>query len=183
MSNKERFWESAYSGAGAGRPFEKRRSGHLAGRRAGPRNKKTLAAALLAGESGALTKRAVELALAGDPWTFSPRALSRGGRCGSASNAFWRPAASGRSSLNCRRPKVRADIAPAMKAVTSALAADAITPGEAATIAAVFDTFVRAIETSDLERCLKIVEADLPECPRGVPKMFDTGLVGNSIGS
>jgi len=74
-----------------------------------------------------------------------------------------------------------ADIAPAMKAVTSALAAGTITPGEAATIAAVVDTFVRAIEATDFERRLKIVEADLPECPGGVPKMFDTGLVGNSI--
>ena len=58
-----------------------------------------------------------------------------------------------------------ADIGPAMKAVTSALAAGAITPGEAATIAAVVDTFVRAIETSDFERRLRIVEADLPEHP------------------
>jgi hypothetical protein len=53
-----------------------------------------------------------------------------------------------------------ADIAPAMKAVTSALAAGQITPGEAATIAAVVDTFVRAIETSDFERRLRMVEAD-----------------------
>ena len=42
-----------------------------------------------------------------------------------------------------------ADIAAAIKAVTSALAEGAITPGEAATIAAVVDTVVRAIETSD----------------------------------
>jgi hypothetical protein len=35
-----------------------------------------------------------------------------------------------------------------------------ITPGEAATIAAVVDTFVRAIETSDFERRLRLVEAD-----------------------
>ena len=51
-----------------GRPFEKGRSGNPAGRRPGSRNKATLAAAaLLAGESEALTRRAVELALAGDP--------------------------------------------------------------------------------------------------------------------
>jgi hypothetical protein len=55
------------------------------------------------------------------------------------------------------------DIGPAMKAVTSALAAGAITPGEAATIAAVVDTFVRAIETSDFDGRLKIVEANLVE--------------------
>jgi hypothetical protein len=53
-----------------------------------------------------------------------------------------------------------ADIAAAMKAVTSALADGAITPGEAATIAAVVDTFVRAIETSDFDRRLQIMEDD-----------------------
>src|SRR5271167_12749 len=51
-----------------GRPFEKGRSGNPAGRRPGSRNKATLAAvALLAGEAEALTRTAVELALAGDP--------------------------------------------------------------------------------------------------------------------
>ena len=55
------------------------------------------------------------------------------------------------------------DIAAAMKAVTSALADGAITPGEAATIAAVVDTFVRAIETSDFDRRLqKLEKEDLP---------------------
>ena len=50
-----------------GRPFEKGRSGHPAGRRAGSRNRATLAAAaLLEGESEALTRKAVELALVGD---------------------------------------------------------------------------------------------------------------------
>jgi len=51
-----------------GRPFENGRSGNPAGRRTGSRNKATLAAAaLLAGESEALTGKAVELALVGDP--------------------------------------------------------------------------------------------------------------------
>src|SRR5271163_1830995 len=51
-----------------GRPFEKGRSGNPRGRRYGSRNKATLAAAvLLEGESEALTRKAVELALAGDP--------------------------------------------------------------------------------------------------------------------
>jgi hypothetical protein len=49
-------------------PFEKVRSGNPAGRRRGSRNRATLAAAvLLEGESEALTHKAVELALAGDP--------------------------------------------------------------------------------------------------------------------
>jgi len=43
--------------------------------------------------------------------------------------------------------------------VTSALAGGAITPGEAATMAPVVDTFVRAIGTSGFERRLQLVEA------------------------
>ena len=51
-----------------GRPFERGRSGNPAGRQAGSLNKTTVAAAaLLAGESEALTRKAVELALVGDP--------------------------------------------------------------------------------------------------------------------
>ena len=45
-----------------------------------------------------------------------------------------------------------------MKAATSASAGGAIIPGEAATIAAVVDAFVRAIETSDFDRRLQLVE-------------------------
>ena len=51
-----------------GRPFEKGRSGNPLGRRVGCRNKTTIAAAaLLAGEAEALTRKAVELTLVGDP--------------------------------------------------------------------------------------------------------------------
>ena len=71
-----------------------------------------------------------------------------------------------------------ADIASAMKAVTSALAAGVITPGEAERIAAVVDTFVRAIETSDFERRLKIVEDEYAAQPAHVPGMFGIGPGG-----
>ena len=67
-----------------GRPFEKGRSGNPTGRRLGSRNKATLAAAaLLAGESEALTRTAVELAqkvadmFADDPDAF-PEDIARG---------------------------------------------------------------------------------------------------------
>ena len=51
-----------------GRPFEQGRSGNPLGRRVGCWNKTTIAAAsLLAGEAEALTRKAVELALVGDP--------------------------------------------------------------------------------------------------------------------
>jgi hypothetical protein len=51
-----------------GRPFVKGQSGNPAGRRPGCRNRATLAAEqLLDGEAEALVRKAVELALAGDP--------------------------------------------------------------------------------------------------------------------
>ncbi len=154
-----------------GRPFEKGRSGNPAGRRAGSRNNKTLAAAvLLAGEAEALTRRAVELALAGDPTAMRlciERILPP---CRERSIRFALPSI-----------ESAADIAPAMKAVTSELAAGVITPGEAATIAAVVDTFVRAIETSDFERRLKIVEAEFSANPPDAPDTFAAGLGWNSI--
>jgi hypothetical protein len=134
-----------------GRPFESGRSGNPAGRRTGSRNKTTeAAAALLAGdESEALTRRAVELALGGDPTAMRlciERVL---------------PACRERAVKFALPPiESAADIAAAMKAVTSALADGAITPGEAATIAAVVDTFVRAIEASDFDRRLQLMEDD-----------------------
>ena len=131
-----------------GRPFERGRSGNPAGRRTGSRNVITeAAAALLVGESEALTRKAVELALSGDP-TAMRLCLER-----------ILPACRERT-VNFALPPIEsaADIAAAMKAVTSALADGAITPGEAATIAAVVDTFVRAIETSDFDRRLQLLE-------------------------
>ena len=133
-----------------GRPFEKGRSGNPLGRRVGCRNKTTIAAAaFLAGESEALTRKAVELALVGDPTALRlciERVLPQ---CRERAVKFALPPI-----------ESAADIAAAMKAVTSALAGGLISPGEAATIAAVVDTFVRAIETSDFERRLRLVEAD-----------------------
>ena len=117
-----------------GRPFEKGRSGNPLGRRVGCRNKTTIAAAaLLAGEAEAL-RLCIERVL--------PQCRERAAK-------FALPPI-----------ESAADIAPAMKAVTSALAGGLITPAEAATIAAVVDTFVQAIETSDFDRRLKIMEAD-----------------------
>jgi hypothetical protein len=135
-------------GSARGRPFEKGRSGNPAGRRTGSHNKATLAAAaLLAGESEALTRRAVELALQGDP-TAMRLCLER----------IMPPCRERTVKFALPPIESAADIATAMKAVTSALAGGAITPGEAGTIAAVVDTFVRAIETSDFDRRLQQLE-------------------------
>ena len=68
-------------------------------------------------------------------------------------------------TVNFVQPPIKSasDIAAAMKAVTSALAAGAITPGEAERIAPVVDTFVRAIETSDFDRRLQLAEASVAQ--------------------
>jgi hypothetical protein len=130
------------------RPFEKDRSGNPPA--AGPvRNKRTLAAStLLAGESEALTRKAVELALVGDP-TAMRLCLER----------ILPPCREGRVEFAPPPIESAADVAAAMKAFTSALVGGMVTLGEAATIAAVVDTFVRAIETSDFDRRLQLVEA------------------------
>ena len=121
-----------------GRPFEKGRSGNPAGRRPGSRNKATLAAAaLLAGESEALTRTAVDLALAGDPTAMRlciERILPP---CRERAVKFILPPIESAD-----------DISGAMQAATAALAKGDITPGEAATIAAVVETFARAIDTT-----------------------------------
>ncbi len=136
-------------GATRGQPFAKGRSGNPGGRRPGCRNRASLAAeALLDGEVEALTRRAVELAIAGDP-TALKLCLER--------------------ILAPRRERVvrfslppidsAADIARAMGAVAAAVAAGALTPGEAGALAQIVDTFVRAIETSDFDRRLQLLEA------------------------
>ena len=76
-----------------GRPFAKGQSGNPAGRRRGSKNRRTLAAReLLDGEAGALTRKAVDMAMSGDATTS-----------GSVSNASWRRAASRRCGSTCRR--------------------------------------------------------------------------------
>lgn len=133
-----------------GRPFARGRSGNPEGRPAGARNRKTLAAAiLLEGEAEALTRKAVELALAGDPTAMRLCVERILPPCRERAIKFALPSI-----------ESAADIAPAMKAVTAALADGIITPGEAEAIARIVDTFVRAIETSDFERRLQAVEGD-----------------------
>jgi hypothetical protein len=126
-----------------GRRFQPGQSGNPAGRRRASRNKATLAAAaLLDGEALGLTRRAVEAALAGDMLAMKlclERVLPR---CQERPVAFSLPslAAVGNGDIDEPSPQ---NVARAMNAVTTALACGEITPGEAATIAGVYETFVR----------------------------------------
>ncbi len=62
-----------------GLPFVKGRSGNPSGLQFGMRNEATMAALeLLTDGAEALTRKAVEAAFAGDPWSFSSRACPAG---------------------------------------------------------------------------------------------------------
>jgi len=131
-----------------GRPFEKGRSGNPGGRRRGCRNRATLAAtALLEGEAEALTRKAVEMALDGDPTAMRlcmERVLAP---CRERTVEFNLPPIEGTRNEATSGPSPR-EVAWTMDAVTAALAQGELTPGEAEKIAGVVDTFVRAIETT-----------------------------------
>jgi len=128
--------------------FRSGQSGNPAGRPPGSRNKATEAAELLLdGEAEALTRKAIDLALDGDPSALRlciVRII---------------PPRRGRP-VNFGLPAVRgaADLAAAMAAITTAAGQGAITPGEAAELARVVEIFVRAVETSDFERRLRQLE-------------------------
>ena len=125
---------------GPGRPFERGRSGNPAGRPPGARNKATLAAE-------ALSRKAVELAL--------------GGSEGALRLCLDRIIAPRRERpIQLAVPPIRSasDIAAAMGAIVKAAAQGTITPDEAFKLSQMVDTFVRAIDTSDFDKRLQILE-------------------------
>ena len=125
---------------GPGRRFEKGRSGNPAGRPPGARNKATLAAE-------ALSRKAVELAL--------------GGSEGALRLCLDRIIAPRRERpIQLAVPPIRSasDIAAAMGAIVKAAAQGTITADEAFKLSHMVDTFVRAIDTSDFDRRLQILE-------------------------
>jgi hypothetical protein len=120
--------------------FQKGQSGNPRGRPAGSRNNATLACeALLEGQAEALTQKAVDMALAGDPVALRI-CLER--ICPVRKDRAVRfplpPITSARDA---------ADIA---AAVAEAVAAGHLTPSEAAEIGKVIDTYVRAYQTAEL---------------------------------
>ncbi len=133
-----------------GRPFAKGQSGNPTGRPRGSRNRKTLAAReLLDGESGALTRKAIEMAMSGDASTMRL--------------CLERIVAPRRDpEVRFDLPPIRdaGDIAGAMAAVMRALARGDITPAEAGEIGRLVETFMRAIECTDFERRLRTIEAN-----------------------
>src|SRR5215471_5607706 len=128
-------------GRGRGRPFRKGQSGNPAGRPRGSTNRATRAAELLLdGEAAALTRKAVEMALAGDQAalrlclerTVAPRR---------------------ERSVELALPPIRSatDILSAIKVVTGAVGRGAITPSEGVALSNMIETFLRASTRATLK--------------------------------
>jgi hypothetical protein len=138
-----------------GRPFEKGCSGSPAGRPRGSRNRSTLAAqALLEGEAEALTRKAVELALGGDPAALR-LCLDR----------VIAPHRERLVAFALPRMREPADLAAAMEAMYAAVAQGVLAPAEAAELAKVVDTFAKAIEMRDFDSRLTALEKEYGEEP------------------
>lgn len=139
-------------GRGPGRPFAKGQSGNPAGRPLGSRNAATqLAEALLDGEAEALMRKLVERALEGDPAMLKlavERIVPRRART--------HPVA---------LPEINAaaDLAPAMGAIARAAADGAITPFDAAELARMVETALRAIEIGEFDRRLAALERQVED--------------------
>jgi Family of unknown function (DUF5681) len=126
--------------------FRRGVSGNPAGRPPGPVNGATRAAALfLDGEAEALTRKAVELALAGDPVALRlclDRILgARRGRPVDLAGALAVP-----PLANAR------DLAGAMGSIGAAATQGAITPDEAVALSQMVESFSRTLEAAHVER-------------------------------
>jgi len=125
-----------------------------AGRTPGSRNKATESAEiLLEGEAEALTRKAVDLALKGDPMALRlcvDRLI---------------PPRRGRRVQLANVPSVGsvAELSPTMAAITTAATSGEITPSEAAELARVVEIYARAVEVTDFDRRLRQLEQQYAE--------------------
>jgi hypothetical protein len=132
----------------AGR-FAKGRSGNLAGKPRGARDRATLAAeALLGDEANALTRKAIELALNGDVQAIRiclDRIL---------------PTRRGRP-VHVPLPEIKAasDVTTALSAVLGAISRGELTTDEASGIAAVVEATRKSIELAEIEARIAKLEA------------------------
>jgi hypothetical protein len=125
-----------------GRPFRPGQSGNPAGRPKGARNRATVAAeALLEGEAEALTRKAIELALAGDVLALR-LCLER-----IVPPRKERPIALPLPAINSG-----SDVPDAIATVLAAVGEGSVTPGEACTMMALIDAQRRALEAEAVEK-------------------------------
>jgi Family of unknown function (DUF5681) len=128
--------------------FQPGQSGNPAGKAKGTRHRATmLAEALFDGQAEALVRKAIEMALAGDP-TAMRLALER--LCPPRRE---RP-------VNLAMPSIKAagDLIVAASVLTEATAAGDITPGEAASLSMLVGNVAKAVETFELAERLSRLE-------------------------
>jgi hypothetical protein len=131
-----------------GKPFMKGASGNPNGRPKGSRNATTLALeSLLDGEAEALTRKAVEMGLAGDI-TALRLCLDR----------ILPPRKDRPVTFTLPEIKSAQDAASVVSAVLTAVAAGELTPTDAAEIGKLIDSYVRAFETAELAERLERLE-------------------------
>lgn len=132
--------------------FKPGQSGNPAGRPKGARHKVTLAIeAILEGEAEALTRKAVELAQAGDI-TALRLCMDR-----LAPIRRDRPV-----TFDLPRIETADDLPKATRAIMEAVAAGELTPSEAAELGKLVDAHAKAIEVTDLHRRLAALEGNRP---------------------
>src|SRR5579859_3886440 len=128
--------------------FAKGQSGNPAGRPQGSRNATTLALeTLLDGQARALTQKAIDLALAGD-LTALRICLDR----------ILPPRKDRPVTFSFPVITSISEAANTMSAVLTAVAAGEITPAEAAEISKLVDTYVKAVEATDLSERIEKLE-------------------------
>jgi hypothetical protein len=133
-----------------GRPFKKGQSGNPSGKRKGTRSAITLAAeAMLDGEGKALTRKAIDMALAGDT-TALRLCLER----------LLPPRKDRPVRLTLPPIKTAADAAGAMAAIVDAVGRGEITAAEGREVGSIVEIFVRALEAGDFERRLAALEEE-----------------------
>jgi Family of unknown function (DUF5681) len=136
------------AGKQRGRSFKLGQSGNPAGRPRGARNKTTLAIeALLDGEAETITRKAIDLAKAGDISALR-LCLDR-----IAPPRKDRPVLFDLPSI-----KSAADGAQASAALVAAVASGELTPSEAAELGKLIESYIRALTASDFEARLNQLE-------------------------
>src|SRR6202167_2469107 len=136
-----------------GRPFSKGASGNPGGRPAGTRNKALLAIeALLDGEAEAITRIAVEKAKEGDA-TALRLCLER----------ILPPRKDRPVSFSLPQLVAVTDAPAATAAIVAAVASADITVSEGSELSRLVDTYVRAVEASDLDKRLRAIEEKMAQ--------------------
>lgn len=134
-------------GRGAGGKFAKGNPG----KPHGSRHKATQAVqALIQGEAEELTRKVIELALAGDVTALRLCIERLAPAPKDAPVPFKAPAM-----------KTAADAAAAMASIVAAVASGELTPGEAERIAGLIDAWRKALETSELAARVAVLEANV----------------------